>query len=608
MNHNIRNYLKRFSGFTPLIPRSPKAVRPPGAACRYAAICLTLLLLCLPGVFSQDRKTKEEEPKGQTIFRVPVHVAILNATVTDKNGNPVKDLTVDDFRLYEDGKLQPIQTFALESFDSEEPEETQEAPAANTPAQSPGETRMRKPPRMISIVIDDLTMEDTGQFGRIIEAVREFVGKEMNPGDQVAILSASRNVRIPFSDNKKRLFEELPLVLEKLNVDTIGRPCGPDLTDLEAYVVAHDPAGGASVFSPQITAVCEAAGISLYAAALRQNAESEFRIHSLLQTLRQHIRALRHFKGSKSVVLFSDGIVAEKGSPTAYKLQEVIDLALRSGIVLNAVGTRGVQVYMDAMFGSPPTEEQDKNYMQIGAAFKALSYDNRWKLLVHENDKRGQESPLEQMASDTGGLFHGGNLMDKGLRTIAHRQISYYVMSYIMPTQKAEGAYHSIKLEVTRPGLALTYRKGYYAAKEELSFETRRKEEIIAALEAPGNMNEIPMTLSYNYFQEDDYSYSVSFKSDVTIRGLQFFEEDSRRKNILSLILAAYDENDRYISGVEKSIDFRLLEESYAALIPRGLTSSVELKLPIGRYKIKAVVRESNQGKMGSVTKSVDIP
>jgi len=121
-------------------------------------------------------------------------------------------------------------------------------------------------------------------------------------------------------------------------------------------------------------------------------------------------------------------------------------------------------------------------------------------------------------------------------------------------------------------------------------------------------MNQIPMTLSYNYSQEDDYTYAVSFLTDVNIRGLQFTAEEARRKNQVSLALVAFDETDHYITGLEKTIDFQLLESSYAGLRERGLTSRVELKLPVGRYKVKAVVRESAQGKMGSITKSVEIP
>jgi hypothetical protein len=89
---------------------------------------------------------------------------------------------------------------------------------------------------------------------------------------------------------------------------------------------------------------------------------------------------------------------------------------------------------------------------------------------------------------------------------------------------------------------------------------------------------------------------------------LRFTEEDNRRKNQISLVLAAFDETGNFMNGLEKSVDFQLLESSYADLRQHGLTSRVELKLPIGRYIIKAVVRENRQGKMGSITQAVEIP
>jgi len=121
-------------------------------------------------------------------------------------------------------------------------------------------------------------------------------------------------------------------------------------------------------------------------------------------------------------------------------------------------------------------------------------------------------------------------------------------------------------------------------------------------------MNEIPMTLGYNYSIEDDSTYSVSFVTNANIRGVQFPEEDSRRRNLISFVLVAFDEHGNYISGLEKSVDFRLLENSYRSLKDRGLTARVEIKLPQGTYRIKAVVRENSQGKVGSITKGIEIP
>ena len=73
-------------------------------------------------------------------------------------------------------------------------------------------------------------------------------------------------------------------------------------------------------------------------------------------------------------------------------------------------------------------------------------------------------------------------------------------------------------------------------------------------------------------------------------------------------MVVALDENDRYIDGSEKTVDFSLTGPSYAELLNRGFASKVNLRLPPGRYKIKTVVRESVQSKMGSLTKAIEIP
>jgi VWFA-related protein len=570
---------------------------------------LLLLFLSCAYLFPESKKAKKEaELRSQPIYRVKTNAVVVKATVTDKEGNPVTDLTLSDFKVFDDEKPQSIQTFARESFGPSELEANEEVTSAS-PKQTAKEQKAELP-RLISIVIDDLTMESAEtkgsfyirpgsilEYPRMVAAVKKFVKTDIGPTDQVSILSGSRMVQLPFSDNKQRLLEELDTVLAKLNrvapfretgTDVPGAPdrygvtnslVFPEITDLEAWLISNNkiidlPVAGGSIYELRKME------------ARTQNAEVEYRTRSLLATIRQHLLTLTHFENPRMVVIFSDGFLTEAGTAEAYRLQELISLALRSGIIINSVSTRSIPGVEPP---PPPT------VFSIG--------------IPHEMNRASQEQPLAQIASETGGRFFArSNDMYIGLKDIAHRRSSYYILTYGMPSHKADGAYHHIKLEVTRPGLELSYRKGYYTPKEEMTFENSKKEDIIEALNAPGNMNQIPMTLSYSYFKEDDATYAVSFIMDVNIHGLRFAEEEARRKNQISLFLVAYDETDHYISGLEKSIDFQLLEKSYAELLNRGLTSRVELKLPLGRYKIKAVVREGSQGKMGSITKAVEIP
>jgi len=560
---------------------------------RRAGFWLVLLptLSCVL-LYPQGKKgKKDEEPQSQTIFRVPVNIVVLNATVTDKSGNPVTDLTAKDFKVYDDGKLQDIQTFALDYYGPAQLEEAQTQPPSSGLAAKEQDAERT---RILSLVVDDLAMESVVNFPRMIEAVKQFVERDMRPQDQVTVLSGSGRIQVPFTNNKQHLLDELEIIFKRMNLSPVARDACLKLTDLEAWRFADgmhefqvdrkkliqrtmqclnitsDALGGSSSYETTAEAYLRAVSSS-------QRQTLEYQTRSLLATLRQHIRTLRHFEGTKTVVLFSDGFLSESESPEAYQLQEVIDLALRSGIVLNTVSLRGLS-----------GEDSDA---------------------AAEENKQAKESPLSQIAYETGGMFsHSRNDLYMGIHEIVQRQSYYYILSYALPARKADGSYHKIKLELTRPDLKLSFRKGYYVQKEEMQFENTKKEDIIDAMNAPGNMREIPMTLSYNYSQEEDFTYAVSFTTKANIRNLQFLEEDSRRKNMVSFILAAFDENDKYISGIDKTVEFRLLEDNYSSLRDRGLTSRVELKLTVGRYKIKAIVREANQGKMGSATKSVEIP
>ena len=58
---------------------------------------------------------------GQEPFRSRVDLVNLGVTVTDRKGNLVADLTVDDFELYEDGRKQTIRYFAAGDGDAAAP-------------------------------------------------------------------------------------------------------------------------------------------------------------------------------------------------------------------------------------------------------------------------------------------------------------------------------------------------------------------------------------------------------------------------------------------------------------------------------------------------------
>ncbi len=79
------------------------ASRKTHATCFSVVVSLIALTVAMSG---------QERPGGEGFsFRTGVELINVTATVTDEQGRFVPGLTADDFRVYEDGKLQAIQQF-----------------------------------------------------------------------------------------------------------------------------------------------------------------------------------------------------------------------------------------------------------------------------------------------------------------------------------------------------------------------------------------------------------------------------------------------------------------------------------------------------------------
>ena len=166
---------------------------------------------------SQQKPRSNQDPAGQSqttfTFKVPVNAVLVNVTVTDKAGKPVKDLTVDDFKLYEDGKLQQIQSFELESTQPVGRKELVDPAGVPPGTTTPGEPAPEEPEgertRLISCFIDDLTARSPRYYFWVVSALQQFIAEEMGPQDQVGVFSASGSVQIPFTNNQTLLQKKI---------------------------------------------------------------------------------------------------------------------------------------------------------------------------------------------------------------------------------------------------------------------------------------------------------------------------------------------------------------------------------------------------------------
>src|SRR5579885_3179929 len=148
------------------------------------------LLACGASLYAQEAQTQppaQDYAKPTTVIKTETRLVVVDAIVTDKKGNYVKDLGQKDFKVYEDSKEQPIKTLAYEAD-----------PASPLASQK----------HYMVLFFDNASM-DTGSQMRARDAATKFIDKNAGPNRLMAIVNFTGSLQIAqnFTDDADRLHE-----------------------------------------------------------------------------------------------------------------------------------------------------------------------------------------------------------------------------------------------------------------------------------------------------------------------------------------------------------------------------------------------------------------
>lgn len=108
---------------SPFVKISPTASRLRRALAAHIFCALLLYAVALPpSTFAQQegatrpRRVEEQDKQNEPddILRIDTDLVLVDASVTDAEGKPVRGLRLEDFKLYEDGAQQPIAFFSVQ--------------------------------------------------------------------------------------------------------------------------------------------------------------------------------------------------------------------------------------------------------------------------------------------------------------------------------------------------------------------------------------------------------------------------------------------------------------------------------------------------------------
>src|ERR1017187_3719522 len=287
-------------------------------------------------------------------------------------------------------------------------------------------------------------------------------------------------------------------------------------------------------------------------------------------------------------------------SPTEYQSDrsEILDRAIRANVVINSLDARGL--WVDQMFEAS----------QHGASTQAFltlkqQYDHQTAL--------AQSDVLAEMADGTGGsLFENNNDLDQGMRELAGAPEYHYVIGFAPQNLKLDGSFHSLKVTVkTTPPVSLNVqaRKGYYAPKKASNAEETARGEIEASVFSRDELSELPVELHTQFFKASEKDATISVVCRMDTRHIQFKKAGGRNSNSLTVVSAVFDRNGNFISGIVKTVDFNIRDETRSEERRVGvMTVKTNFSVPPGSYMIRLVVRDSEGQLMSGLNGAVTIP
>ncbi|MGB7294437.1 MAG: hypothetical protein WBC70_02525, partial [Candidatus Aminicenantales bacterium] len=128
----------------------------------------------------------DQQEQTQLRHEVAVTLKLVQVYVTDKKGNPVLDLSKDDFIVYDEGQKQALTEFErhvlrLPGGKEETPPEVVETPAP------PARDLM---PRKFFLFLD-FAFNNAKGIDKTKEAALHFIDTQLQPTDEVGLLSYS---------------------------------------------------------------------------------------------------------------------------------------------------------------------------------------------------------------------------------------------------------------------------------------------------------------------------------------------------------------------------------------------------------------------------------
>lgn len=440
--------------------------------------------------------------------RIEVNLVNVDVTVTSK-GAPVRNLTRDDFDIFEDGKRQTVTNF----YASDETLSTVAAPGAvaaapATAAAQPDERFRRK----VLVLVDSHHTTRRGR-DRALAQLEAMVNDKFH-GDydwSIGVIGRGVTLVLPLTSDKAAVHEALGIV-RRLGTG------GEGATTIAGAV----DRGGVSTMNNDAVPTNWSAFDQDFASRIGQANDSDDRERALAShfTVPAIIDAARGFAstpGRKIVLLLTGDLGLNDVEYVGF------NGGADGGISVRGMGLRGAE-----QRASQTTLEEARRAIVQEANSAGVSFF-LWNVegLNGPDETQGHSSNMSTLtnnssefwiANQTGGRLVAGNDPARSLQEFDTTSSSFYSLAY-KPSHADDGKYHAISVRLKRPGnYSLAYRTGYGNGSPATQLARAMTSPTAAAMQS----NTLGVTLAFGAPAPDGNDVKVPIEVKVPFRSVQF--------------------------------------------------------------------------------------
>jgi VWFA-related protein len=587
------------------------------------AILVFTLASLAPAIYSQQ--TERQNPD---VIRINTELVQTEVMVFDRQGHFVEGIQPDQFELLLNGVKQPVSFFERVTSGSQA-EAAQLAAARRGPSAKNEITKTEAASedsrgRMLFFFLDDLHMSPAS-LTRARKALLRFVDEQMNPNDQVAIVSGSGQVGFlqQLTDNPAVLHA----AIDRLNNRQLkeGYPGKTQISEYMASQIEDYKNKQLLAYLMEATKVEQQMGPGIRHGDHRPaasysslpfienrinqiNAQARMATIDTLTALKGLMLSSAALPGRKVVLFLSDGfLVSERKSGVLDALEGVTDAAKRSGVIVYTVDLRGTILNLGSGVDASNNEYADFSGRRAGLAGAEIS---------------ATQEPLKRIAEETGGrAIVNTNAIGEGFLAAIGETSNYYLLAWRPDSaEQREGKQHLQVSIKGRPELRVRLRNNVYqgtAAPQPVAAKNKNEEskqgppaglppverELIRTLGSLYPERALPVSLSVGYLNTSDAGLVLKLSMQIDRQTLDLESQSKTQPVEIDVAGAAVDDRGQLVSF--KQI-VSVPKENQGP--EQTVTWHQQLRVKPGLYQVRVAVRERASGRTGSAMQWIDLP